>query len=439
MPATVLWFVLALVPGALRAAGPIASAEQWIEAQETAGVEDLVRRGRELLDQEKPAEAEALFIEAEVRSGKSIAIRKWVWRAWMQGGRINDALDAVDAIEPRGELPQADLDYLRGMAFFFRGRTYVDQEVGEPFTSAAFRDAMEWLGTALRADPEQYRDAFLPLAECAWHSHEYTIGRHAAEEAIRVAPTDPHGGLLLGRILFQRYLDLAADPKQHEAADGVWSEIVPVLERTLATIGAIETSSERELAADAWLQIGYAHEQKQHVTESTRAFAEALGLWPEGADLQDLRSRFAAPDFRRMVEEAAVRASTIFASDAGDDAVLWWWIGSARFADEAWKEAALAFERAVAKRATYSDGWYWAARALGRTEETARAVADLRAGWQADAAMLARKLQEGGANDRAWIGELTEWSTRENRTADRELLDAIRAAAWPDGGGEDPR
>jgi tetratricopeptide (TPR) repeat protein len=397
----------------------------------TPTVDELVQRGRELLAREEPAEAEALFIEAEVRSGKALAVRKWVWRAWMQEGRINDALDAVDAIEPRGELPQADLDYLRGMAFFFRGRTYIEQNVGEPFTSMAFHDAMGWLDSATRADPEQYHDAWLPLAECAWQSHEYTIGRKAAEAARLRFPSDPHGGLLLGRVLFQHYLDLAPDPREREAADELWNELVRVLEETRETIGSPEDETARTLAADCWLQQGYAYDQKGMVPESTAAFAEAIALWPEGVDLEDLWGRFAHADFLAMLETSAARATGRFAADSDDDAVVWWWLGTARFSAATWKGSAEAYELAVAKHPAYSDAWYWAARARSLAGEPVTAVANLRAGWKADAAMLTTKLQEGGASDRTWMDGLVDWCAGERREEDRQALEAMRARAWP--------
>jgi hypothetical protein len=380
-----------------------------IAQEPTPTVEELVRRGRESLAREDPAEAEALFIEAEVRSGKAIAVRKWVWRAWMQGGRINDALDAVDAIEPRAELPQADLDYLRGMAFFFRGRTYIDQEVGEPYTSAAFRDAMEWLDAATRADPEQYHDAWLPLAECAWHSHEYAIGRNAAEAARRRFPDDPHGGLLLGRLLFQRYLELATDPAQREAADGLWKELIHVLEETRETVGKPADEAARTLAADCWLQLGYAYDQKAMLIESTAAFAEASALWPAGTDYQDLWGRFAPSVFRDMIEAAVSRAASLFAAEAEDDAVLWWWLGSARYGAESWSGAAEAFERGRQARRVHG-AWYWprARRSRGRSRHGPCELAHV---W-VPTPPCSRRNSGRRRERRAWIHDLGDRCTR---------------------------
>ncbi len=401
-------------------------------AQEQPEVRDLVERGRALLAAEKPDEAEQLFIEAEVLSGKLVTVRKWIWRAWMQEGRINDALDAVDAIEPAGELPQTDLDYLRGMAFFFRGRTYVAQNVGEPFTSDAFRDATEWLAAATRADPETYHDAWLALAECAWQSHEYDIGRAAAEEALRRFPADARGALLLGRILFQRYLELSPDPGAKEAADGVFAELVAVLERALAILGTPEDVGERMLVADAWLQLGYAWERVDRTAESVRAFAEAIALWPGGIDFDDLWGRFDREDFSALIESAADKSAVRFPPDAAEDAQVWWWLGTARFARETWPEAAEAFELAARKWPAYVEAWYWSARARARASDLAAAVAALREGWRADPAVIAKKLREGGTADRAFVDELIGWTAREQRTDDREVLQAVRARAWPD-------
>ncbi|MFT5288863.1 MAG: Tfp pilus assembly protein PilF, partial [Planctomycetota bacterium] len=57
----------------------------------------LVRRGRTKLDAGDAAEAQVLFEEAAAKADNSLATRMWVLRAWMEQGRSNDTLDALDA------------------------------------------------------------------------------------------------------------------------------------------------------------------------------------------------------------------------------------------------------------------------------------------------------------------------------------------------------
>src|SRR5262245_65819363 len=63
-----------------------------------ADVDALIQRGRTLLDEGKPAEAERLFTEAADHDHGTISTRMWVLRSWMDQGRSNDTLDALDAL-----------------------------------------------------------------------------------------------------------------------------------------------------------------------------------------------------------------------------------------------------------------------------------------------------------------------------------------------------
>jgi tetratricopeptide (TPR) repeat protein len=337
------------------------AASQDTAAPRSSEVAALIVRGRAALAEQRADDAEELFVHAESLSGGSARVRMWIWRAWLQTGRVNEALNAVDQAETAGELPQSDLDYMRGMAFFFLGLTYVSENVGEPFTSEAFKDASEWLQAATSADSETYHDAWLPLAECAWHARRYEIGRHAAEQAQRLAPEDPRPTLLFGRILFQRYLALRADtPTLPETPDArtenvaaLWSELVAALSALIARLepppDTVLDPNLRSFLADAWLQLGYAYEQEGELEAAADAFAASAVLWPSGVDYADVHGRFSADQFHALLESAAARAAEDFGPEAADDALLLWWLGWSRFAREDWAGAAEAYRRAATK------------------------------------------------------------------------------------------
>src|SRR6185295_2334847 len=81
-----------------------------------AEYEARVEAGRALLDSGRFAEAEAAFNAAAAADGDSLRTRMWVLRAWMEQGRSNDTLDALDALDHAGE-KGLDMTYLYGMAF----------------------------------------------------------------------------------------------------------------------------------------------------------------------------------------------------------------------------------------------------------------------------------------------------------------------------------
>src|SRR5206468_12831120 len=103
-------------------------------------VEGLIARGREALEAGKVPEAQKLFEQAAEKDGSSLRTRTWVIRSWMEQGRINDSLDAIDAIARGGAIAKGragakdgpttkgdasakggvsgkEIDYLYGMAF----------------------------------------------------------------------------------------------------------------------------------------------------------------------------------------------------------------------------------------------------------------------------------------------------------------------------------
>ena len=426
---------LTIGPGALALVSFMAPAVQDVDV--------LVTRGRELLAQQRADEAEELFVHAWSISEEDPRVRRWIWRTWLQTGRVNEALNGVDRAESEGELPRSDLDYLRGMAFFFLGRTYVDEAVGEPFTSEAFKDATHWLDAATKADGDEYHDAWLALAECAWHSGEYGIGRQAAEEVRRRTPKDPRGSLLFARILFQRCVKLRTEtptlPQTPETwaaeAEVLWKEQSDALETLIARLqpegGAGLTGEMRNFAADAWLQLGYVNEQQGRMDEAREAFSSAALLWPSGLDYPDLQRRFTPQNFRALLEDAAARAAEEYGQEGEEDALLQWWLGWARYQAEDWAGAAQAYTSAAEKWDPYVDAWVWAARAQHARGNSDAAVAALLEGWQRDASVVAGGLLKGAEKDDTMVADLTRWCEGAGRSEERDALIELRKGTWP--------
>src|SRR5262245_21410276 len=135
-----------------------------------------IESGRALLDAGRPAEAEAVFAAAAGADGDSLRTRMWVLRAWMDQGRNNDTLDALDELSRAGA-DGKDMTYLYGMAFARRAARHVADGVTDSSVEMNFMDAKEKLLEAVQADAARYHDAFVPLAESAWFVEDLETAR----------------------------------------------------------------------------------------------------------------------------------------------------------------------------------------------------------------------------------------------------------------------
>ena len=68
----------------------------------------------------------------------------------MEDGRINDALDAIDALDRAG-VKGPTMDYLYGMAFAAKARTYIAEQTGGAAVQMSLEDAVMFLERAVKA------------------------------------------------------------------------------------------------------------------------------------------------------------------------------------------------------------------------------------------------------------------------------------------------
>ena len=119
-------------------------------------------------------------------------------RSWMDQGRINDAFDVMDRMREKGA-EGTPVDYIYGMGSYRRALR--DQSGGMSKSVAfAFSDAVQFLTRVLEADPEQYYDAWLPLAHAAWGSQKLDQARSAVEMAVKLDPENAQAHYWQGRI-----------------------------------------------------------------------------------------------------------------------------------------------------------------------------------------------------------------------------------------------
>ena len=107
-----------LVSTLLSASPTLAPASALEVLQEGQHADDLIARGRALLDAGELDGALELFEQADAESKGTLSTRMWVLRVWFAQDRINDAFNQTDALAENNKGP--DLDYLYGMGSFLK-------------------------------------------------------------------------------------------------------------------------------------------------------------------------------------------------------------------------------------------------------------------------------------------------------------------------------
>src|SRR5262245_795347 len=112
-----------------------------VDAAAKDDIDASIELGRKALEAKRVAEAQKIFDEAAAQDGSTLRTRTWVLRAWMEDGRVNDALDAIDALDKSGA-KGPPIDYLYGMAFACKARGYLATGTGGAATQMAIEDAV---------------------------------------------------------------------------------------------------------------------------------------------------------------------------------------------------------------------------------------------------------------------------------------------------------
>jgi len=336
----------------VRAVAPVADPVVGLHGVQS--VDQLLVDGRARLDEGKPAEAQALF-EAAEKQDPTLKTRQWVLRAWIAQARVNDALNQIDALAKGGAKGPA-MDYLYGMAFAQKAKAYIGEGVSGGIVAMAFTDAVDFLKSATKAEPELYRDAFLPLAESAWYGQDLETARAAAERALAARPQDADAAMMLGRIAFSQYKGLRDDKERAKEAETAWTAA-----RDAFTKAAERWAAAPAKSAGASIQLGWLYVWKGQGDEAVKSFGPAAGLDPAAVDFAQLRESLTGEQFVAAIEEALKTHARMNAADATGDASLQWWLGYGRYGIKRYEEAEAAFTQAVTKAPAYMNSWYYIA------------------------------------------------------------------------------
>lgn len=399
-----------------------------------------IEEGRALLDHGQPAEAEAVFAELAAADGNSLRTRMWVLRAWMDQGRSNDTLDALDELSRAGE-KGLEMTYLYGMAFARRAEGHIAAGVTDSSIEMNFQDAVQKLHEVVQADPARYHDAFLPLARAAWYVQELDTARWAADHVVEVEPGSAEGWLGRGRIAMSQFVGAQGEEGANASAETHWSDAVSSFRRAIELYGAPAEERAQAGLVEAATQLGHAMLWKGKAADATDAYATAIAWDPQGFDygqaVEALRGGPADDDrpsgFGAALELGKERFEAHGQAADPRLATLYWWLGWARFVEADWSGAEQAFQDALARQPEYANCWFYIGLARQYRKESESALQAMHAGWDADPAAMVQTIAGAGGSLRGFEG-LLSWCAEQEppRNLEAVFLAEMLAEAFPD-------
>jgi tetratricopeptide (TPR) repeat protein len=421
------WLVLAgLLPGSLLACATPAAERGSSEAAE------LIAEGRELLAESQPQAAQPLFERAAELDDHSLESRMWLLRSWMDQGRSNDTLDAIDALVRDGR-QGPETDYLYGMAFARRAQDKLADGTADSSVRMNFEDSVGSLRKALAADPERFDDAWPVLAHAAWMTQDLPLAREAGDRAVAADPRSADGQMLLGRIAFSQFR------VAHDAAGGfdaeaesAWQTAVGAFRAALELYGDPPRAGEDWLVADAQVQLANACLWKEDTACASEAYAAAIGMAPDALDYASIRPLFDPALFRDTLQDGLARWEARADTDATRDASLCWWLGWAHWTTGSPERAEELLLRALQDEPAWGNAWFYVALARYAREDWPGTVEALRTAWETDPASVVAEMQTDLEANLARVSYVVAWCVSEQRAADAALLARIDAESAPE-------
>ena len=396
---------------------------------------NLITQGRALLEAGKPAEAEALFTQADEASGGKITTRIWVLRAWMEQGRINDSLNAIDELE-QAERESPGGDYIYGMASYLRGKGHLASGVDSGTIGFAFEDAKNFLKSATAADPELYGDAWLPLGEASWYAQDLETAASACAKAIERRPRNGNAFYVLGRVQFSQFSAMNADESKKDQAKALLDETIRTFQKGVRALGKPEQPVLRTLAAKCHNQLGNAYLWKENKDEAALSFADAMGWDPSIVDFGGLWSRFydgnSAMGAVQILDSGSKKFVANWGEETSADALLLWWLGYANFTEREDEAAEAAYLKTVKKWPAYMDAWYYIATSRYRRQDYFGALDAFKKNWEAGPENLVANINTNAQLNLNNIGFIIGKCAEAGRNADAAFLCEVRVGANPE-------
>ena len=427
--------------------GPGTGACSNASSADEARIQTLLTQGRALLDTGRPIEAEAQFALAAEQDGDSLRTRMWVLRAWMDQGRSDETLAAIDALDRAGT-KGLEMSYLYGMAFARRGEGAVASGTLDGSVEMVFQDAVKLLQEVVAAQGERYPDAYLPLARSAWYTRDLETARAAADEAVSLAPEASEAWLARGRIVLSQYVAAESESAASARADELWGMATGSFRRAIELLGSPNTEFAARSLAGASTDLAHALLWRQKTAEATEAFANAIAWAPEVPDYAEMQRLLggaaahgddeAPVGFRAALESGRARLEERRAAAGGTGdpdpraGTLLWWLGWARFVDADWTGSEEAFAACLARAPEITNSWFYVGLARQYRKDSEGALAAMHAGWDAHAETMVSTARGAGGSLRAFEG-LIGWCMSQTpaRNLDAAFLSELLTRALP--------
>jgi tetratricopeptide (TPR) repeat protein len=354
----------------------------------------------------------------------------WVIRGWMEDGRINDALNAIDGLDREG-LKGASIDYLYGMAFALKARGYIALGTGGSEIGMSLDDAVMYLERAVKEDPELARDAFLPLAEAAWYGQKLDVARPAAEKAVARASADPDAHFMLGRVALSQYSAERVTAENVAAADANWETARKALAKAAELMGKPTDAARVDQLARIRVDLGHTYVWKEKFDEARREYAEAISWKPGLVDMARVHSLIGGERFRGMMEMAASSMEGHPGTHDADVAAVQWWLGWARYEQKDYAQADKAFSTAAAKWPEYVNSWFYIALSRYHQQDYEGSVAALRRHFDEDPSDLVATIGQSSETNLRIVDFLVGWLAKKDRFEEAAILSDVQAAVDP--------
>jgi len=358
---------------------------------------ELVAEARQLIEQRHAELAEPLLERALAANEPAPEARIWMLRCWMDQGRSNDTLDAIDDLRKSG-IEGPELEYLYGMAFIRRAQGLLAQGVRDSSPQMNFEDAAFRLGRLLKSTPERFPDAYQALAVAAWYNQDLETARSASEGAAVRMPESPRVWLQLGRVAMSQF-SATRDPEastwdsttraHHTRALLAFSEAIRLLGEPL------QDPQGQRLLADAGIQLGHAYAWDARTDDAQQAYTLAIGWSPAAVNYRQIQGVLGSDAlagqlsrFHQALESGCASFLARFGPTDGRAAGLDWWLGWERLRAGFPVGSEVAFLRAVHINASFVNAWFYIAISRFASKNYAGGAEALAAGWRADSNII---------------------------------------------------